>query len=150
MTIYLGADHGGFELKEKIKLWLDEWGFKYQDQGALELNPDDDYPDFSFAVAEKVAAAESEATTGILLCRSGGGMVVAANKVPGIRAVLVSSAKEAVHAKEHDHANIISLAGDWTEPEVVKETVKAFLETPYSDAARHQRRVQKIKDYEAK
>jgi ribose 5-phosphate isomerase B len=150
MTIYLGADHGGFPLKEKIKTWLDDWEYQFSDLGALQLDAQDDYPDFALAVAKQVAAdrAKQQDSFGILLCRSGGGMVIAANKVPGVRAVLVFSVKEAIHAKEHDDANIISLAGDWMDPEIAQASLKAFLETEFSGGERHLRRIKKITDYE--
>ena len=87
--IYLGADHGGFKLKEKIKQWLSEWKLPYEDLGAHKLDPEDDYPQFAFTVAEKVAQADDmtqaweKRAKGILVCRSAAGMVIAANKVKG-------------------------------------------------------------------
>lgn len=148
-TVYLGADHGGFELKQQIKQWLTEWGVSFQDLGSAQLQPDDDYPDYALAVAEHVAQSSTEAV-GVLVCRSGGGMTIAANKVKGIRAVPVYEPEQAVHAKTDDHANIISLAGDWTLPDQAKSTLRAFLETAPNQDERHLRRIRKIEAYEQK
>lgn len=150
MTIYLGADHGGFALKETIKPWLREWGYQFEDCGAVSFQPEDDYPDFAFMVAQKVAqtAKRDEAAMGVLLCRSGCGMAISANKVEGIRAAAVSSVQEAQHAREHNDANVISLAADWIDETVAKESLHAFLTTPASQEERHQRRIQKISAFE--
>src|SRR3989338_10991353 len=144
MKIYLGADHGGYKLKEKIKGWMGEWGYEYEDLGAFELNPDDDYPDFAFAVAKAVANLE---TFGILACRSGAGVVMAANKVKGIRAGSAHNIESAQHLKAHNNANILAVSGDWLNNAQAKEVIKAFLETKF-EAGRHQRRLAKIAQYE--
>jgi ribose 5-phosphate isomerase B len=146
MKIYLGSDHGGYQLKEQVKQWLDEWDYDFEDFGPLDLDPEDDYPDYAIPLAEKVAG-EPDAI-GILLCRSGGGMIIAANKVPGIRAVAVETDRAAVHAKEHNNANIISLSADWLDAQAAKSVLKTFLETPFTNAQRHQRRLAKISQYE--
>ncbi len=142
--IYLGSDHGGFVLKEKIKLWLTEWGYSFEDMGALALDPTDDYPDFAFTVARKVV--ESPENRGVLLCRSGGGMVIAANKIKGIRAASVYDEKSAKHGRTNDDVNIISLAGDWMSEAEAKTAVHTFLLTPFSNEERHVRRLQKIEN----
>lgn len=158
-TIYLGADHGGFELKEKVKVLLEEQGYNIEDLGAHSLVLEDDYPDYAVAVANKVinkaSVVESSfdggtggVSVGILVCRSGGGMVVAANKVKGIRAVSVHNKESAVHAKEHNDANIISISADWTTESQVKEIILAYLETNFSGEERHVRRINKIKEFE--
>lgn len=157
-VVYLGADHGGFALKEQVKSWLTEWGYSYQDLGAHQLDPDDDYPQFALAVAEAVAAQRPELAAesappmapalGVLLCRSGGGVIIAANKVSGIRAVQVNNPQEAMHAKEHNDANVISLAADWLSPEAAELTLKAFLTTPFTQEIRHVRRLAQISNYE--
>jgi ribose 5-phosphate isomerase B len=165
-VIFLGADHGGFALKEQVKTWLTEWGYTFQDLGTHQLDPDDDYPQFAFAVAEAVAArpagsAQLTGSTsgpvrapaqtpalGVLLCRSGGGVIIAANKVAGIRAVQVNNPQEARHAKEHNNANVISLAADWLTPETAQHTLKTFLTTPFTNEPRHTRRIAQIEKYE--
>ena len=146
MKIYIGADHGGFALKNELKPWLEQMGHVVEDCGATELNPEDDYPDFSFAVAQKVVAdAESR---GVLLCRSGGGVTIAANKVKGIRAVNVVDVGSAQHARADNNANVIGLSADGLQAPQAKQMIQAFLETPYSEAERHERRLEKIAAYE--
>lgn len=147
--VYVGADHGGFALKEEVKKWLLAWGYQVEDVGASVLNDDDDYPTFAFALAQAVATDDNQ-SRGVLCCRSGGGMAVAANKVAGIRAVPVYSPKQAAHAVNDDHANVITLAGDWMTLEEAQETLKAFITTMPSQEERHQRRVDAIKAYEEK
>lgn len=150
--IFLAADHGGFELKEEVKSWLQEWKYDYTDLGAHEFKADDDYPDYAFQLAEQVSKETkggNEDVFGILVCRSGGGMTIAANKVKGVRAVPVYNPQEAAHARNDNHANVISLSGDWTDQETAYQTVKAFLQTPPSAESRHIRRLVKIIDYEA-
>ncbi|HSW89477.1 MAG TPA: RpiB/LacA/LacB family sugar-phosphate isomerase [Patescibacteria group bacterium] len=140
--IYLGCDHGGFQLKEKVKGWLHEWQMPFEDLGAIVLDPNDDYPDYAFAVAQKVV--EDVQNRGILLCRSSGGMVIAANRIKGVRAVSVYDEKSAVHARHHNDANIIGISGDWTGENEAKELVHVFLSTPFSHGERHIRRIQKL------
>lgn len=154
ITIYLGADHGGFALKEQLKRWLLEWGYQVEDIGAHQFDEADDYPVFAFKVAEGVARSEVQAAgdqqaLGVLCCRSGGGMAVAANKVAGIRAIPVYSPKQAAHAVNDDHANVITLAGDWMSLEEAQATLKAFLDTTPSQEERHKRRVRAITAYES-
>ena len=140
--IYLGTDHRGFQLKEKIKQWLSEWGYQYEDMGALEYNKEDDYPDFAKAVAEKVAA-ESD-TRGILVCGSGVGVVIAANKIKGIRAGTAISAPQMKDSVSDENTNILGISADYLS-EQAQEIVKAFLETKFSGEERHIRRIEKIK-----
>ena len=159
MKIFLGADHGGFALKEKAKQWLMEWGFDYQDCGAVTLNPEDDYPQLAFKVARRVAAITSSRVNtsanktdlpavGILFCRSSGGMIIAANKIRGIRAVGVNSLREVVHAREHNDANVISLAGDRLDEATAKTLLETFLKTNFTHQPRHVRRIKQIEEYE--
>lgn len=145
--IYLGADHGGYQLKEKVKFWLKEWKLKFEDLGAKKLDSEDDYPQFAFAVAEKVG--NDKESQGILICRSSGGMIIAANKVRGVRAVAAFNPTQAKHAREHNHANIIGISGDWSKDTEVKTTIKTFLDTKFSKEERHRRRVSQIRDYES-
>ncbi len=149
MKVFLGADHRGFELKEKMKEWLKDHGYAVEDLGAHHLDPEDDYPDFAFAVAEKVAESPAE-HRGILFCGSGVGMDVAANKFKNIRATVAWNRGSAEHARSHDDANVVSLAADWTPPDVAGEIVRAFLETPFSGEERHVRRLEKIEEVEEK
>lgn len=146
MTIYLGADHGGFQLKEQIKKYLQQQGYGVEDLGANQLDPDDDYPEIAWKVATKVA--KDEQNRGILLCRSGGGMVIVANKVINIRAVAVGSEEAAEHARVHNNANIISLAADWVDSDKVEIIIDKFLKTNFDDNSRHQRRIVQISHLE--
>ena len=144
--VYIGADHGGYELKEKIKEWLTEDGIETEDLGAHGFDPDDDYPDFIIPVAQKVVS--SPGNLGIILGRSGNGEAIAANKVKGGRAALCLNEEMARRAKEHNNANIISLGADYINQEDVRKIVKTFIETPFSNADRHVRRLEKIKKFE--
>lgn len=144
--IFLGSDHGGYKLKEQIKSWLDEWGYKWEDMGNTIYDKDDDYPEFAIKVAKKTV--ENSQNKGILACRSAAGMVIAANKVKGIRAVTVVDGKGAKHARLHNDANVIGLSGDWMNDKKAEEIVKVFLETKFSGEDRHLRRIKKIAEYE--
>lgn len=147
MKIYLGADHGGYRLKEKIKIWLTEWGVEFEDLGAHELKENDDYPDFASNVARKVAAEPG--SLGILACRSGQGEAVAANKFKGIRAGVVWSEEVARAARNDDDVNVFCLASDYVGMAEQKNIVRAFLTTPFAAEERYVRRIDKIKKLEA-
>lgn len=146
MIIYLGADHGGFELKEKLKSFLTEKGYVVEDCGAHSYDKDDDYPDFAKVVAEKVAAGPDR--LGILICRSGAGVDIVANKVKGILSALIFTAEQAKMVREHEGANVLTLASDFTSEETAKSIVVMWLETPFSGAERHLRRLEKIRALE--
>lgn len=143
--IYLGADHRGFSLKEKIKLWLDKKNVQYEDMGNTIPDPKDDYPDFAEKVARKVI---KENTFGILICGSSQGVCVAANKIKGIRAVTPYNIKEARVAREHVDANIICLADWFVHFHEATKMIEVFLTTPFSEAERHIRRLNKISKIE--
>lgn len=147
MRVYLGADHGGYNLKEKIKSWLDEWGYPYEDLGNIQLDNSDDYPDFAFKVAE--AVARNPDSLGILACRSATGMVIAANKVRGVRAIDAYNEKVALHGRDNNYANILALSGDWLSTDQARKIIKVFIETSYSAEDRHKRRVETINKYES-
>lgn len=148
--IYLGADHGGFELKEKIKVWLEEWKEEFEDLGAWEYDNGDDYNIYVRRVAERVQAESNREENwkrqvkGILLCRSGGGMVIGANRYRRVRAVYVENVRAVEHARKDNDANVISLAGDWINEAEAKRVVKAFLTTEFSEEERHERRVREL------
>ncbi len=144
MKVAIGADHAGFEAKEAVRAWLAARGFEVADYGAPNAEPSD-YPDVSFAVAE--AVADGRADRGILLCGSGVGVSIAANKVPGVRAALVTSAAMARSSRGHNDANVLALPTRvLLEPEIL-ESVGTWLETPF-EGGRHARRVDKITQYE--
>ncbi len=144
--VYLGADHRGFELKEVLKKQLEDDGVEYQDLGDDYFKKDDDYVDFASKVAHKVL--ESKDNKGILLCGSGVGVDVVANKIDGIRSALVYDVKRAIQSREHEDANIVSLPADLLDPRTAYEIVTAFLQTPFSGEERHVRRLNKIEEIE--
>ncbi len=147
-TIYISSDHGGFELKPQIIDFLVECDDEIEiaDLGPFELDPEDDYPDYAFPLAEQVA--KTEGSIGILICRSGNGMAIAANKVKGIRAALCFSRQHAIKARQDDHANILVLDSDYEEGDDPTEIAREFINTQPELGGRHSRRVQKIVDYE--
>lgn len=147
MKIYIGADHGGYRLKEELKVFLTTEGYEVEDMGGYKLDQQDDYPDFIFPVAQKVASQPG--SRGIVLGRSGIGEAVAANKVKGIRAALCLTPEMAKKAREHGDANILSLGADLIDVKPAEEVVRTFLETPFSQEERHKRRIEKIKEYES-
>ena len=145
--IYIGADHAGFELKEKIKKFLAKEGYQFEDLGPYEYDPSDDYPDFAVKVCQKVLETNGK---GILICGTGQGMDLVANKIPGIYAEVCWDENTAKHAKEHSNANILCFGGRTVKPELAKKMVKIWLETPFIPRKRHLRRVNKIKTIERK
>jgi len=140
MKIALAADHAGYEEKEKLKSELDTLGVEYTDMGT-DSNASVDYPDYARKVAEAVAKGDFE--RGILLCGSGAGMAIAANKVPGIRSAVAWNEEIARLSREHNNTNVLALAARFTADYEIKNIVKAWLETEF-DAGRHERRVEKI------
>jgi len=147
--IYLGADHRGFELKERLKVFLEEEGYEFEDLGNTVYDPNDDYPDFSAAVARKVAENLKE-NKGILFCGSGVGMDIVANKFKGVRSALVwtDDEKFVKRTRETDDTNVLSLPADYLSQTQVERIVKLWLEAPKASEERHIRRVRKIKDFE--
>ncbi|MBI2050592.1 MAG: RpiB/LacA/LacB family sugar-phosphate isomerase [Parcubacteria group bacterium] len=144
--IYLGADHAGFNLKESIKAYLHKQKLNCVDVGAAEYRADDDYPEYAAMVAKKVA--KSPGARGVLLCGTGNGMAIAANKIKGIRAAVAWDSYSAKKAVEDDAANILALpARDITE-QLAIAAVKAYLSRQPSTASRHKRRVDKIRKLE--
>ena len=142
MKIALGADHGGYELKNEIKEWLDAAGQEVLDLGAHAYDRTDDYPDFAFAVADAVRAGQAD--RGIIICGSGVGASVAANKVPGIRAAICHDTYSARQGVEHDDMNVLVMGGRVIGELVALELVRAFLDARYTGEDRHQRRLKKV------
>ncbi|MBX4187338.1 MAG: RpiB/LacA/LacB family sugar-phosphate isomerase [Candidatus Doudnabacteria bacterium] len=140
--IYIGSDHGGFKLKEEIKNWLKEWNFSFEDLGAAKYIQDDDYPDYAWPVAVKVG--QEHGALGILICRSGQGECIVANKAKGARAALAWNEKTAHAARNDDDANILCLAADYTSIEEAKKIIHVFLTTPFDPQERFVRRVNKV------
>ncbi|MFO7969854.1 MAG: ribose 5-phosphate isomerase B [Candidatus Izemoplasmatales bacterium] len=142
MRIAIGSDHAGYEFKDAIKKHLREKGIEVLDFGP---NNDEasDYPDYAKIVAEKVSQ-DPEYDLGILICGTGIGMSIAANKVKGIRAALISTKFTAESAKVHNHANVITFGSRVSKIEEVLEFIDIFLEADYSEEFRHKRRVKKM------
>ncbi len=142
MTIYIGADHRGYAMKEGLVAWLRGQGHDVHDMGALEIASADDYPDYAHAVAQEVSG-DTE-SRGILLCGSGAGVAIAANKTHGIRAALIHDASIAKAARNDDDVNVLALGADYISLEDAQRVVSIFLETPFSGEERHMRRIGKI------
>ncbi len=140
--ILLGADHGGFKFKEKLKHFLNKKGLKYKDIGAHKEESTDDYPDFAKKAANGVL--NKQGTKGILICRSGEGMSVTANRYKGIYASLCLNKKMAEQAREHGNANILCLGADLNTDKELLEITDVWLKTPFSGDARHVKRLRKI------
>lgn len=146
MEIYLGADHRGFKLKNRLRDWLKEQGHAVVDVGPKEYDKTDDYPDFAFEVAKNAR----DGKLGIVICGSGAGMAVAANKVRGVRAALIHDPELARAAKSDDDINVLALGSDFISEERAKEVVETWLSSQYSGEERHTRRIKKIEEYEQK
>jgi len=144
--LYIAADHGGYPLKEELKEWLAKEGYEVVDLGAEELDLIDDFPDYAQKLAEQVA--QDEDAGGILICATGQGMCMTANKVPGIRAVLVHNEFTALDATDHLNANVICLGGKVTGPEEAKKLVKIWLDTEFNGDERLVRRLRKVEEME--
>ncbi|HPT66024.1 MAG TPA: RpiB/LacA/LacB family sugar-phosphate isomerase [Candidatus Woesebacteria bacterium] len=143
--IYVASDHRGFNFKEKVVEFLRELDYEVKDLGVKTYDEDDDYNEISIELAEKVVR---ENTKGILLCGSGVGVSIAANKVLGARAALCTIPKQARLAREDSNANVLCLAADLISEEDNLEIVKTFLETVFASEERFIRRINKIKEYE--
>jgi len=149
LTVVLSADHGGFKYLAPIEKNLTAMGVKVQNLGPNQLDPNDDYPKYAFAVSQAVARAlTADKRFGVLLCRSGAGMTIAANKVPGIRAMTATTARQVEHGREHDDINVLSLSADWLTLNQMWELIQVFLKTEFSNEKRHLRRMQQIADFE--
>ncbi len=145
--VYIAADHGGFEAKRHLAERLAD-DFQVEDLGPETLNPADDFTPYAEKVA-RVVAAEPD-SMGILLCRSGEGMVMAANKVDGIRAALAWNKEVARETRADNDSNVLSLPADLVDAEEMEAIVRNWLTTPFSGEARHTRRIQEITELEGK
>jgi ribose 5-phosphate isomerase B len=146
MRVAVGADHAGLALKEELAALLRGEGHQVEDLGAHSYDSDDDYPDMARDVAK--AVAEGRAERGLLVCGSGVGASVAANKVRGVRAAICHDTYSAHQGVEHDDMNVLCLGARVVGPEVAQEVVRAFLGATFSTEERHRRRVRKIMELE--
>jgi len=144
MKIAIGSDHAGYELKEKLKEFLKENKYHFEDFGTDSTDATD-YPEFAKKVAEAVLGGFE---FGILICGSGIGMSIAANKFPGIRAAFCMNHELAKASREHNNANVLTLGARFIEEAEAKKTVKAFLETKFSGEERHIKRLKKLAELE--
>lgn len=142
--VYLGADHAGFSFKEKLKNYFDKVKISYQDLGG-NGNKEDDYPDFAFLVAKKVGRDKN--SRGILICGTGTGMVIAANKVKGIRASVGYDAYSAKMGRHDNNVNVLCLRGRSFSDRENLRLVKIWLRTGYEGGERHVRRLSKIEKF---
>lgn len=145
--LYIGADHAGWEYKEALKTHLTEQGFEITDLGNAYLVKDDDYPDFSYAVAKRVA--DDPLSRGILLCANAQGVCIVANKVRGIRAATGFDEKVAITSRTDDDSNILCLPAHHLSKEQVLRITDLWLQTEFSKEERHVRRLQKLADIES-
>ena len=146
MKIALACDHGGYEMKEQIKTWLTELGYEYEDFGC-HSTASCDYPEFAAAAARAVAGGSCE--KGILVCTTGIGISIAANKIKGMRCAHCADCLQAQLTREHNDANMMAIGAGFTGPNMAKEMVKVFLTTAFSGGERHVRRVNGVKALEA-
>lgn len=146
MKIYIGADHRGFELKQKITRWLHDMKYEFCDLGAPKYNPQDDYTKYAEEVA--LLVRDNPGTLGVLLCGSGVGVEVAANKFDGIRAAIGLDVFQVEAGRNDDNMNVLVIAADFTEEKEAKAMLIAFLETKYAHKARYERRLEEIEKIE--
>lgn len=145
VKIYLGADHGGFKLKELLVKHLQDKGLSVEDVGAHELDDQDDYPEYAYTLAAKLLGSDDD-DLGILICKSGQGMSIAANRVHGVRAALAWNAEVAKHARRDDNANVLVLAPLYTSEDDCIAAVDAWLEAEFSKDPKYQRRLDQIEE----
>ncbi len=148
MRVAIGADHGGYALKDELKGFIESLGHEVVDVGAHELDPADDFPDFAKPLAESVAA--NYAHRGIMICGSGVGASVAANKVRGVRASVCHDTYSAHQGVEHDDMNVLCMGARIIGGELARELASAFLSAEFAPEERFQRRLDKVLDMESR
>lgn len=147
MKVIIASDHAGFKLKERIKQYLERKKIEYSDLGTDSLDSVD-YPDFAIMVAEEVVKDKN--SRGILICGTGTGMTIAANKVKGIRAVAAYDSYSAKMSRVDNDTNVLGLRGRFFPFEEIKKIINVWLNTQFSGESRHRKRIRKIADYERK
>ena len=143
--IAIASDHGGFDLKEEVKKHLQERNIEFKDFGTFDKNSCD-YPDFGVQAAKAVASGECE--KGIVICTTGIGISIVANKVKGVRCALCSETTTARLTREHNDANVLAMGGGMVGPLLANEIVDVFLDTKFSELEKHSRRISKITEIE--
>ena len=145
--IYIASDHGGYKLKEHLKKYLRAEKIEFEDMGPRKLTKNDDYPDYAAPAAKKVSQSPMR-DVAILICRSGQGVCIVANKYKNVRAALVWNTVEAKMSRNDDMSNVLCLPSDYISYHMAENIVDVWLNTSYSTDARHLRRVKKISDLE--
>lgn len=143
MTIFIGADHGGFELKNKLIEYIQNKNIRVVDIGNYEYDPLDDYPDYGKKLAEAVLQKPNE-SLGVVICRSGVGVCISTNRNKGIRCALGFNEEQVKHARENDHMNVLALAADFTDFDTAIKLVDTFLATQPKADEKYLRRIQKL------
>lgn len=146
MQVFVGADHAGFQLKTTVMAHLSKRGIEVEDEGDRELDPADDYPQFAYAVTTKVLGSEDPDARGILICGSGQGMCIAANRVRGIRASLCWSEDIARETRNDNDSNVLCVPARVLSEEEALQIIDVWLDTEFSGATRHQRRINEIEE----
>lgn len=146
MKVYIGADHAGFDLKEAVMAHLSKLNYDVEDDGDQQLDPNDDYPHFAYTVTTKVLGDESDDARGILLCGSGQGMCIAANRVRGIRASLCWNEDVARETRNDNDSNVLCIPARSLTKDQALRIIDTWLTTPFSGAARHVRRIHEIEE----
>lgn len=147
MRVHIGSDHAGFELKQHLIEELTAKGYEVVDHGAPSYDAQDDYPVYCLPAAEAVVA--DPGSLGVVIGGSGNGEAIAANKADGVRCALAWSEQTATLGRQHNNANVISVGGRMHTEEQATRFVELFLETPFSEDARHQRRIDLLTQYES-
>jgi ribose 5-phosphate isomerase B len=145
LKIFLSADHGGYDLKRAVYEHLIHQGYNVEDLGAKTLDAEDDFPQYAFDVTAKILGEEGEAR-GILICGSGQGMAMAANRVGGIRAAVIWSVEGAMETRRDNDSNILCLAQRMTDTETNLDIVDAWLKTDFQKDPKYQRRIDQIEE----
>jgi ribose 5-phosphate isomerase B len=147
MLIYIGADHRGFKLKEALKNFLKEQGYEVIDVGNEIYDENDDYPDFA-ALVSRAISQDPVNRRGILICSSGVGVDIVANKFKGVRSALVNNSDQAYLSRKDEDSNVLSLAADFLNEDDAEKILSTWLQTPFSGKENYQRRLQKISELE--
>jgi len=148
MRVAIGSDHAGYQLKEHVRTWMSERRIDVRDVGPRTFDPADDYPDFARAVAELVRTGQAD--LGVVICATGVGSCIVANKVRGVRAALVHEAFSARLSRLHNDANVLCLGAGIVAPPYAEEILAAWLEVSFSGEERHRRRLDKVAQIEAR
>lgn len=143
MTIFIAADHRGFELKNKIIEYLHEINIRIEDLGNYQYDPQDDYPDYARKVAQAVLQNMVE-FFGIVICGSGVGVSIVANRFPGIRCAIGFKKEQVIHARENDSVNVLALPSDYIDFETTKELIDVFLKTQPKQEEKYTRRIKEL------